>query len=275
MGSIIIRALNMNDAPGIQNIHRHCEDPWHYPEECCAWLQKRLESGFYIQVAQLGDKIVGHGEFIIDDSPGRRFLYLGMLQVDENYRGMGIGRKMIDDAVRYAAENNCSEIVTIPDSENTSIIFYEKCGFKHRRLIKSCTLDAQKISGFHNRTDIIPSFPQSVISKIPFVFGLAQASPRHMWEVCNRKPATDDRKTPAMIIDGDSYTQLCYCDDSDTGLALLWSRNLLKDAINIILSFAYDCGLRYVCFRFFDEYEYLFDGHEVASEDIEIYKPSI
>jgi ribosomal protein S18 acetylase RimI-like enzyme len=235
MDSLIIRALNMNDAPGIQDIHRHCNDAWYNPEECHAWLQKRLESNFYIQAAQLGDKIVGHGELIIDDSPGHRFLYLGMLQVDEDYRSMGIGRKMIDDAVRCAVENNCSEIVTIPDSENTSIIFYEKCGFKRRRLIKSCTLATQNINGFHYKTDIIPAIPQSVISEIPFVFGLAQASSRHMWEVCNRKPVTDDRKTPAMVIDGDSYVQLSYFAENDTGLALLWSRSPSKDDIKSIL----------------------------------------
>lgn len=129
MENFLIREAKLGDIKGIMNVHRNCDDPWHEENECSAWIEKRLKSGFYIQVAQIGDKIIGHGEWIISTEPKQKILYLGMLQVDDDYQRMGCGRAMIADGVIYAKKFACSKIVTIPDSDTNSIIFYEKCGF--------------------------------------------------------------------------------------------------------------------------------------------------
>jgi len=80
MDNVKIRQMTTSesDLNGIANIHRSCEDPWNEIEECTAWITKRLERGFYIQVAEIINeqtrlsKIVGHGEWIISDEPDRK-----------------------------------------------------------------------------------------------------------------------------------------------------------------------------------------------------------
>ena len=88
MENIKIRQMTISesDINGIANIHRDCEDPWKETEECTAWITKRLERGFYIQAAEFNEKIVGHGEWIISDEPNKKFVYLGMLQIDKDYQ---------------------------------------------------------------------------------------------------------------------------------------------------------------------------------------------
>lgn len=273
MKQVSISAATLDDADGIRNIHRHCDDPWRDAHECRAWVGKRLESGFYIQIARLGGKIVGHGEWLVDDSESGRVLYLGLLQLDEDYQRMGIGSRMVEDGIRYAREYKCREIVTIPDTDNTSIVFYEKCGFRKRRSIMQCHMDTRCCPDSLNITRHLDMVPITAAENMPFTFGLAQASSRHMWEVCNNKPRTDDRKTPAAKLHDGSVIQLSFFDGDSDALALLWSKNPTGESIKAILDFGYRNGLRHICFRFFEEYAYLFGGSKSEVCDTEIYLP--
>jgi GNAT superfamily N-acetyltransferase len=266
---IQVRAATMADLEGIRWIHRFCDDPWHDAAECKAWVGRRLERGFYIQVALVEGQIVGHGEWIVSDEPDKRMLYLGMLQVDDDYQRSGVGRAMIDDGVAYAKSHHCTEIVTIPESDQHTDLFYEKCGFVRKRVIKKCVIPTRP--GHAGGYALLPEIPFSVVSDLPFVFGLAQVSSRHMWEVCNRKPATDDRFTPAMVINGRTYVQLFFRSGNDSALVLCWSRlQLTKSLIETILSFGFDCGLKSLSFCFFEGNEPLFAGSQIEMADIEM-----
>ena len=49
---------------------------------------------------------------------------------DEKYRNRGIGRKIIELAIKYGEENNCYKIVLMSsNSRKENHGFYEKCGF--------------------------------------------------------------------------------------------------------------------------------------------------
>lgn len=45
--------------------------------------------------------------------------------VDENYRGIGIGRKMVEYAVNYAKSCNCYKVIL--DCNASNVEFYKKC----------------------------------------------------------------------------------------------------------------------------------------------------
>ncbi len=266
MNNVIIRIATINDVIGIQNIHRTCKDPWHDYEECKDWIEKRLERDFHILVAVLNGKIIGHGEWIISQEPTEKFLYLGMLQIDRDFQKMGIGRKMIDAGIVYGRNNNCSKMVTIPEIDNNSIVFYEKCGFIKERTIHKTSIPTKDEK---YEFDIINSIPENVISKLEFIFGLSQISSRHMWEVLNRKPNTDDRLTPAIKINN-NYLQLSYYKNQESALVLYWGNRPNKDIIDVSLNFGYQCGLKTLDFVFFDEFKKTFENVEIYGNDIEL-----
>jgi len=268
----IIRAVTARDFAGIQNIHRDCDDPWRDPDECAAWLGKRLERGFSIRAAALDGKIVGHAEWVVSDEPRGKFLYLGMLQIDADFQGRGIGRKMLDDGMGMARELGCAKLVTMPEADTTSNVFYQKCGFIEGRKIKSVTLPAGEY-GYAQSFAAAGSAPFSVVRERPFVFGAVQASSRHVWEVHNQKPATDDRSTAAMVSGGGDCMQLGWFPGSGTALAVYWGEPGAR-CVEDMLSFGKQLGLQNVLFVFFEEYAALFSKFDAVMEDsnLEIYK---
>ena len=273
---LVIRKATMNDIKGIQNIHRNCNDPWDNETECRSWVEKRLDRGFYIQVAVLNNRIVGHGEWIVSDEPTNKFLYLGLLQIDSDYQKQGIGRAMLNDGQYYARQNGCKSIVTIPDKETGSISFYRKCGFTHGRNIKQIKIPTIKHTDYNSNNKRIDHVPFSIIKELPFIFGLSQISSRHMWEVCNEPPKSDDRLTPAIRTAEGDFVQFSYYKPSDTGLVLCWSpSNDIDRLLKNILCFGYECGLKQAKFSFFEQYEHFFSGLSttiVNDPDIELLK---
>jgi GNAT superfamily N-acetyltransferase len=268
VNSIVIRKATMNDIKGIQYIHRNDDDPWHNKTGCLNWVEKRLDRGFYIQLAILNDKIVGHGEWIVSDEPNNKYLYLGMLQIDSDYQKQGIGRAMLNDGQCYARENGCNLISTIPDNDTGSISFYIKCGFTRGRKIKQIKVPTMTNTDYNIKSTLLNYVPFSTINELPFLFGISQISSRHMWEICNEPPKGDDRATPSIKTFEGDYIQFNYYMSSDTGLVLCWSASsdidrLLKD----ILGFGYKCGLKYVTFIFFEQYEYFFNGLNIEIID--------
>lgn len=272
MEDIVIRSITPNDFLGIQHIHRNSKDPWNNLEECTSWLNKRMERGFYIQVALVNNNIVGHGEWIESREGRDLFFYLGLLEVEEDYRNRGIGRRMIEEGIKYAKELGCNRVVTIPEHENNSIEFYKKCGFLVGRTIKKVVIPSfdYEYSQNYIETNGI-SFDRVKESK--FVLGLSQASSRHMWELLNEKPTTDDRLTKSLVSnDGDSI-QLGWFEKANA-LALYWSDFIHSNCVKDILTFGYRLGIKQVTFVYFEAYDSLFHGFECQSisESIEIYR---
>jgi GNAT superfamily N-acetyltransferase len=268
--NLYIREATSKDIDAIQYIHRDCNDPWHDIVQCKAWVENRLFRNFYIQVAEIEGRVIGHGEWVVSEEPMDKFVYLGLLQVDSEFQGLGVGRAMLEDGAVYTKKHHCSKIVTIPEQDTTSIVFYEKCGFvRGRRIYVSVlpTYDFRSNLGF-----VYENVPECVIKEKQFVFGAAQVSSRHMWEVLNRKPSTDDRMTPAVVLPDGSWIQLSYFDGQDTGFAMYWSNSPENDAVKSVLQLGFDNGLKCIEFRIFDDYLALFEGGGAVESDIELYK---
>ena len=273
MDNVKIRQATASEADldGIRHVYKpDDEGPWSKPDECRAWITKRLERGFYIQVAETDGKIVGHGEWIISDEPGRKFAYLGMLEINENYRRKGIGQLMIADGIDYARKNNCIEAVTNPDVETGAEVFYRKCGFTDKRRRYTSHIETEPYKDYKFVKTIIDKVPVSAVKEKKFIFGKWQFSSRHMWEVYNEKPSTDDRLSPAVLLPDGTYVQLGYWEGDDGGYPLVWSNSTnYGEIIKSALSFGHSLGLRRLDFDYLEDEESFFDGFGVYEKKLE------
>ena len=267
MNNVKIRLATATEADyhGITKIYKpDDEGPWKEYEGCKAWISKRLERGFYIQVAEIDGKIIAHGEWIISDEPDRKFLYLGMLEVNEDYRGKGVGRLMIADGIAHAKKNNCSQAVTSPDMDNRADIFYRKCGFIDGRKYYTSKILTKPYKDYKHEGINLDKVPFLAIKENKFIFGKGQFCSRHMWEVYNEKPSNDtDRLSPAILLPDGTYIQLGYWKIDEGCSILVWSNstdynNIIKSA----LSFGYSLGLRHLDFDYLEDEEVFLDGFE-------------
>jgi len=272
MDNVKIRNITMSeqDINGMLQIHRNCEDPWNEIEECKSWISKRIERGFYLRLAEVDENIVGHAEWIISDEPDRKFLYLGMLQIDADYQRKGIGRLMINDGIEYAKKNSCSSLVTSPDMEENADIFYRKCGFKNGRKQYLLHILTEPYKDYEFEKTNLDKVPFSTIKEKKFIFGKGgQFSVRHMWEVMNEKPSTDtERRTPAILLSDGTYIQICHWGkDDDIGFTLVWSNNTnYSDIIKSALSFGYSIGLTALEFNYLEDEESFIDGFDICNK---------
>lgn len=57
--------------------------------------------------------------------------HIGLTGVDENYRGRGIGKKLITAAIEYFCKKSIKEIQVVTQGNNMAACkLYESCGFK-------------------------------------------------------------------------------------------------------------------------------------------------
>ena len=267
MDNIKIRqaTTSESDINGIVKVYKPGDEvPWSKPVECKAWISKRLERGFYIQVAEIDEKIIAHGEWIISDEPNRKFAYLGMLEINEQYQRKGIGRAMIADGIEHAKKNGCKLAVTNPDTETGAEVFYRKCGFTDARKHHSLKMLTEKYKDYEFLKTYIDKIPFAAIKEKNYIFGKGQFCSRHMWEVYNEKPTTDDRLSPAILLPEGSYIQLGYWQGGDGGYLMIWSNNTnYGDIIKSALSFGYCLGLHHLDFDYLEDEESFFEGFEV------------
>jgi GNAT superfamily N-acetyltransferase len=273
MCNIKIRQATATEADfnGITGVYKPDDEaPWSKPDECRAWISKRLERGFYIQLAEIDGKIVAHGEWVISDEPNRKFLYLGMMEVNEAYQRKGIGRAMIADGLEYARKNNCTQAVTMPGMETCADIFYRKYGFKERRKHYSAQIETAGYKDYEFEKISLDKVPFDAIKEKKFIFGKAQFSSRHIWEVHNEKPSTDDRLTPAILLPDGTYIQIGYWEGSDGGFTMIWTNSTnYSDIIKSALSFGCSLGLHHLDFHYLEDEENFLDGFELLDKKYE------
>lgn len=224
LGSLEFRPVTLRDAPALCEIHRGSDGPYPDPVECPIWVNHSLLNGRLCFVAQEGGLIVGHAEWTLGYEPGqsRRHLYLGMLQVREEYRGQGIGRGLIEHGVSIARSNGCDRLKTVPEPEATD--FYLKCGFRKTSDLatyhQAASQDQTVISNWVRQRGV----PERTIRTLPLRIGLMQACSRHMWELANRPFVVvgSEWHHPCLVrTDVKAYVQLRY-RNTDQAYVLAW-----------------------------------------------------
>jgi len=140
---IVIRQAILDDLPVLLNFEQEIikaerpfdvtikEDPVSYYD-----LKHMVENPkAHVVVAEVGDKIVASGYAI--PKRARPYLdhefyaYLGFMYTDEDFRGMGINAKIVEELKTWSHQEGFKEIRLTVYNENLSAIkAYEKVGFK-------------------------------------------------------------------------------------------------------------------------------------------------
>ena len=274
MQNLLIREATIQDCEGIQSVHMGTPGPWANINECIPWVSKRIERGYYVQVAEFDNQIVGHAEWVETHDPGGKFFYLCVMQIKAEYQGQGIGMKMVEDGIRAAKEQGSAKVVTIPEEETGSEKFYAKCDFVDGRQIKSVAIPTGDFGYSQNYTEA-DSAPFEIIRERQFIFGLSQASARHMWELYNKKPEGDNRVTTTLISDiGDCIQILNLSNNPHSAWVLYWSDAPKAGVVKDILTLGKAKGFKEIAFDFFSEYESFFSefDNEIKAYCVETYK---
>ena len=253
--------------PAIVHVFRDDPElPWSNPDECTAWITRRAGRGFYIAAAFDGVTIVGYSEWLETFDSHKKILNLGLMHVDCELRGRGIGGAMLADGERYARSIDAMALRTSPEDDRAHD-FYRKYGFITTDTIHTC--DCQTIEGNTQENPPIP-VTLDAINTHEFIFGLCNTSGRHMFEIANHPPEGHEWLAKTAGIPG-GYLQFRYHRDSDKTTALYWSNEAVKGAtVAAILAQGHAAKFREITFIFRAKYNDLFTGYSVTQADIEL-----
>lgn len=94
-----------------------------------------LDNSHIIKVIELNNKIVASGTLLIENKIIHKFGKVGHIEdivVDENERGLGLGKKIIDHLTKLAKDAGCYK--SILNCNESNIKFYEKCGYNKKEV---------------------------------------------------------------------------------------------------------------------------------------------
>ena len=77
--------------------------------------------------------IIGTITILIEQKLIRNFGKVAHIEdvvIDKDFRGKGIGKLLIQEAIKIAYKNKCYKIIL--DCDETNVPFYEKCNFKNK-----------------------------------------------------------------------------------------------------------------------------------------------
>jgi len=271
MGAITIRRItgeNLREyIPAIVHVFRDDQElPWSNPGECEAWVTRRAGRGFYIAAAFDGDTIEGYSEWLETFDSHKKILNLGLMHVDCDLRGRGVGGAMLADGERYAGSIGATALRTSPEDE-LAHRFYRKYGFVDTDRIYTC--DCPTVGGLTQ--DCPPAaVTLDIVNTHRFIFGLCNISGRHMFEIANHPPEGHEWLVKTAGVPG-GYLQFRYHPDSDKATALYWSNEAVTgETVAAILAQGHAAGFNEITFVFRTKYSDLFAGYRVTQADIEL-----
>ena len=89
------------------------------------------------------NKIVGYLSYKIKGEYKKK-LDIDQLVIEENYRGQGLGKKLVEQAKVIAKENNCTRIeLNCWLFNKNALSMYEHIGFERQRIIYEMSLDGE------------------------------------------------------------------------------------------------------------------------------------
>lgn len=144
MNDIIIRKAQLEDLNIIQNLNNELfklekekydstlVQDWPLSEVGKQYFED-LIINHYVIVAEKDDKIVGYLAGSINEKGSYEEIQYGEINnmlVDNNFRGLGIGKLLIDKFKQYCKDNNINNLKVVASAKNIKAIeFYKKNGF--------------------------------------------------------------------------------------------------------------------------------------------------
>ena len=96
------------------------------------FMKMKDSNTFVIEDCQT-NKIIASGSLLIEQKfvhNCRRVGHIEDIVTDQNYRGQGLGKWIIEHLMKLAQGNGCYKVILDCAKENIS--FYEKCGFEQK-----------------------------------------------------------------------------------------------------------------------------------------------
>lgn len=110
----------------------------------CRFLINR--TNFYSLIAKIGEIVVGLINFSLHQTaitPGMSGM-IDELIVSEDYRGQGIGKKLVSSAINRCRQLGCWELEVSTEKVNTRAReFYKRCGFEENSVLLEMHFDEQ------------------------------------------------------------------------------------------------------------------------------------
>ena len=144
MNDIIIRKAQLEDLNIIQNLNNELFKlekenydstlvrDWPLSEDGKQYFED-LIINHYVIVAIKDDKIVGYLAGSINEKGSYEEIQYGEINnmlVDNNFRGLGIGKLLIDKFKQYCKDNNINNLKVVASAKNIKAIeFYKNNGF--------------------------------------------------------------------------------------------------------------------------------------------------
>ena len=144
MNDIIIRKAQLEDLNIIQNLNNELFKlekenydstlvrDWPLSEDGKQYFED-LIINHYVIVAIKDDKIVGYLAGSINEKGSYEEIQYGEINnmlIDNNFRGLGIGKLLIDKFKQYCKDNNINNLKVVASAKNTKAIkFYKNNGF--------------------------------------------------------------------------------------------------------------------------------------------------
>jgi predicted N-acetyltransferase YhbS len=269
MKNIAVRQMTLADCMAVSKVYRDEPGWWGEVEKCHAITENELAFGYYITVAERDGDIVGHAEWLADCDESVGYLYLAELQVLKSAQRSGVGRLLVEDGVRYAKECGLPRIVTMPEQDTGSEVFYAKCGFIRCSETLHAAMEVP-LKGCAEGYTRIEKVPYLAIRDKRLILGLSHVSARHMWRLLNDPVSFDPYTTASFQTMGGDYVQFRINPNGKHAIALLWCSEPSPLYIKDVLNCAAMLGLDVVETEFFSEYRYLFDGFAVKTKASEI-----
>jgi len=245
--NLSIRKAKVNDIDKIRCINQGEEGPWADLDSCRSWVTKRLERNFFILISELDGRPVGHSEWIESDEPLGRTFFLGQLQIAKAYQRLGIGKAMLNAGEEEAMKRGCASVTTIPELDTNADVFYKKCGYSIRR--RFITVEANvAVNVKPESMTLIDEIPENVIREKDFLIGLSQSASRHMWEVLNRRPDTDNRIVKCAEFEDGSYAAIFWFGSNQTAYAAAYGTVPVDLALGHCFSLAEAYGVKELIF---------------------------
>ena len=124
-----ILPVNKNDATDIiemlQSISNFYPNPIDFNEIWSDFIAQEHVFGFSFFIE---NEIVGYGAIVYETKiRGGRVAHIEDIVVSQDYRGKGIGEKIITYLINNAKQRRCYKISLSCKANN--VLFYEKCGF--------------------------------------------------------------------------------------------------------------------------------------------------
>ena len=157
MDNLIIRKATLNDLNNIQELNNKLFDleidnyddtlvkNWALSNDGRLYFEDLINNCFVI-VAEINNEIIGYLAGSINDKGAYekiRYGEINNMYINENYRGLNIGKKLINEFKNYCVNNDINNlIVTASYKNNNAINFYKKNGFKEFNL--TLTLDVNE-----------------------------------------------------------------------------------------------------------------------------------